>query len=276
MAEQFGPGVDSIHRAITEATRSQRPARTDGSDDHDTLALVTSELSDIDIGFNVSSDTPPGRDPDSHSPTLREYHRLLWSKPLPDGTPFTLMPSGRAHYLLHESTKGRFSLSSDAINNQHRGLLSDVYGSRAQQVNDDFCRATMTVGGYILFPGERLNRKPTINQHRGMHPRIRDRFDLTLECIRRHYTGEHSPLSETLARYVHFFALFESFTGYVEHFLLHALVDGSGQVRFFRPFDGFNPNPLPTEREDYNAYLDRQREFVTTRNAHIAAFIRSR
>lgn len=81
----------------------------DGPDDRDTLVLVTCGLSLIDIGFDVSSDTPPGRDPDSHSPTLREYHRLLWSKPLPDGTPFILVPSERGHYLLHESVKGRFS-----------------------------------------------------------------------------------------------------------------------------------------------------------------------
>ena len=236
---------------------------------------MTCGLSLIDIGFDVSSDTPPGRDPDSHSPTLREYHRLLWSKPLPDGTPFTLVPSERGHYLLHESVKGRFSLSSDAINNQHRGLLGNVYGSQAQQVDDDFCRATLTIGGYILFPGEQLSRKPTINQHRGMHPRIRDRFDLTLECIRRHYLGQNSPLGITLARYADFFALFESFTGYVEHFLLHALVDGGEQVRFFRPFSEFSTKPLPSELDDYDAYLDRQREFVTTRNAQIAAYIRA-
>ena len=29
-------------------------------------------------------------DPDEHSPTLRAYHKLLWSKPLPSGDMFEL------------------------------------------------------------------------------------------------------------------------------------------------------------------------------------------
>jgi hypothetical protein len=38
----------------------------------------------IDITFNVYTDANGG-DPDSTSPTLRSYHKLLWSKPLPNG-----------------------------------------------------------------------------------------------------------------------------------------------------------------------------------------------
>ena len=43
----------------------------------------------IDITFDFRSDTPQGRDPDALSPTLRRYHKLLWSKPLPsnEGSP---------------------------------------------------------------------------------------------------------------------------------------------------------------------------------------------
>ena len=44
----------------------------------------------IDITFDFRSDTPPGKDPDARSPTLRRYHQLLWSKPLPSGAPFEL------------------------------------------------------------------------------------------------------------------------------------------------------------------------------------------
>lgn len=35
----------------------------------------------IDTAFDFRTDTAPGKDPDSHSPTLRRYHQLLWSKP---------------------------------------------------------------------------------------------------------------------------------------------------------------------------------------------------
>ena len=60
----------------------------------------------------------------------------------------------------------------------------------------------------------------TINGARGVNGKIKDRFDLTLECIRRHYTSEKSPLSDTLQRYSPFFNLFENFQGYVDFFLL--------------------------------------------------------
>ena len=38
----------------------------------------------IDITFNVYTDANGG-DPDSTSPTLRYYHKMLWSKKLPNG-----------------------------------------------------------------------------------------------------------------------------------------------------------------------------------------------
>jgi hypothetical protein len=38
----------------------------------------------MDIGFDFRTDAT-GKDPDTHSPMLRRYHRLLWSKPLPSG-----------------------------------------------------------------------------------------------------------------------------------------------------------------------------------------------
>ena len=45
----------------------------------------------IDVAFDFRTDakgkTP---DPDKDSPTLRLYHRLLWSKPLPSGAFFDL------------------------------------------------------------------------------------------------------------------------------------------------------------------------------------------
>ena len=47
-------------------------------------------MTSIDINFNVFSDTPKGKDPDSYSPTLRMYHQKLWSKKLPNGMSFDL------------------------------------------------------------------------------------------------------------------------------------------------------------------------------------------
>ncbi len=71
---------------------------------------------------------------------------------------------------------------------------------------------------------------PIVNKACGMHPRIQDRFDPTLECIRRHDAGESSPLGETLGRYSGFFGLFGSFTDYVDSSHLQDLVREDGTI----------------------------------------------
>ena len=72
---------------------------------------------DIDVTFDFRRDTPEGKDPDSHSNTLRQYHKLLWSKQLPNGSEFTLEFMGRKppFYLRHQSNLGEFVMSSDAV-----------------------------------------------------------------------------------------------------------------------------------------------------------------
>src|SRR4051812_37683891 len=69
----------------------------------------------IDISFDFRSDTPPGADPDTRSPTLRNYHKRLWSKPLPSGALFVLDDTTPGKYLHHLSELGEFFLTSDAV-----------------------------------------------------------------------------------------------------------------------------------------------------------------
>ena len=52
----------------------------------------------LDITFNVYTDANGG-DPDSTSPTLRSYHKILWSKPLPNGQTFELDNKKSGTYL---------------------------------------------------------------------------------------------------------------------------------------------------------------------------------
>ena len=100
--------------------------------------------------------------------------------------------------------------------------------------------------------------------------KIADRFDLTLECIRRHYLGQRSPLGETLARYRDFFALFEDFRGYVEFFMLQDLVtDDCSAVRFFMPFDDFKTPSVPKDGDTYKEYRRLSIEFIEARNRRI-------
>src|SRR5262249_52132385 len=94
--------------------------------------------------------------------------------------------------------------------------------------------------------------------------------DLTLECIRRHYGGQSSPLGETLARYRDFFASFEHFGGYVDFFLLHDLVtEDRSAVKFFPPFDDFKTPSVPKDFDTYKEYRRRTIEFIEARNCRI-------
>ncbi len=127
-----------------------------------------------------------------------------------------------------------------------------------------------TVGTFVLFPGNRINNQFTINQARGINSRIRDRFDLTLECIRLYYQNETSPLFEVIKRYGDFLALFVDFKGYCEFFLLRDLVNEDySQVNFFLQFNGFITNPIPKDLDEYNEYKKNNIEFIKKRNQRI-------
>jgi|SRR5215469_7271039 len=68
----------------------------------------------IDTSFDFRTDAS-GKDPDAYSPTLRLYHKLLWSKALPSGQLFDLDDTVRGMYLHHGSELGEFFLSSDSV-----------------------------------------------------------------------------------------------------------------------------------------------------------------
>jgi hypothetical protein len=225
----------------------------------------------IDVTFDFRTDTPSGKDPDSFSPTLRRYHQRIWAKPLPSGVMLTLDASG-PFYLHHRSEAGEFFLASDAVIPafSREPRIAHVINQIPPEELDSFNRLGYTIGGMMLFPGNRIGRQMTINGARGFHPRIKDRFDLTVECIRRHYCGASSPLTETLARYADFFRLFGDFRGYVAHFLLQDIVsDDASGVKFFAPFEDFGTSPLPESADAYREYRRLAMAFIEARNQRI-------
>ena len=228
----------------------------------------------IDITFDFRSDTPPGKDPDTFSPTLRRYHQLLWSKPLPSGALFD-STSPPPVYLHHRSELGEFWLSSDAVVPTFR-WLAHIIDQIPEVEREEFMRIGYTIGGMMVFPANRVDGKMTINGARGCHRRIRDRFDLTVECIRRYYLDEPSPLSDTLALYADFFGLFGDFAGYVDFFHLQDLVnEATSTVKFFMPFEDFTTSPLPATLDAYLAYRQHAIEFIESRNRRIADYVRT-
>lgn len=228
----------------------------------------------IDTNFNFYSDSHGG-DPDSTSPTLRQYHKFLWSKPLKNGNLLDLRDNKNGVYLYYESELGNFFFGSDSIthsykNQKRKKWLTDQIPT---EVNDLF-EIGSTIGAYIIFPNNRVDGKQTINQSRGINRFIDDRFDLTLECIRLFYSREKSPLYDTLLRYEGFFNLFDDFLGYVHFFLLDDLINENNMVKFYLPFDGFNTRPSFSDVTDYLLYKKGVVNFIKSRNKRIDNYMR--
>ena len=225
---------------------------------------------DIDITFDFRSDTPKDRDPDTHSKTLRLYHKLLWSKRLPGGALFELDDTTRGSYLHHRSAIGEFSLSSDAVIPTFK-WVPHIKTSIPKAELEAFNAIGYTIGGMMFFPGNRIDRTWTINQARGCTKRIGDRFDLTLECIRRHYSAVWSPLADVLARYAHFFNLFST-----SEVTWSSSASGSCFRRFLcgenlRAVRRLRRSPIPASVHEYNAYKSASIAFIEARNQRILA-----
>lgn len=233
---------------------------------------------EIDIEFKFYTDTPPHRDPDSHSPTLRRYHRKLWSKALPNGQRFELVDTHPKSYLYHNSELGDFFLTSDAIS--HSYCDTKRLAQLIKQIPVDVVKALFdhgsTIGAYTIFPGNKLDKKMTINGARGCNSKIVDRFDITLECIRRHYSNVENPLTAVLERYRDFFALFGDFKGYVNFFFFQDLVTADySEVAFYMPYKCFEDFPLPRTKEDYLKYQESSVKFVQSRGKRMQDWLRS-
>jgi len=225
----------------------------------------------LNTSYDFRTDTRPGYDPDKDSPTLRRYHQALWSKPLPSGAMFELdAPKRGGDYLVYDSQSGPIRLSSDTA--------VPTFGTSVKHLNEQFPRETIerfhelqySIGGMMVWPSTIVDGKQTINGAKGFRPRIGDRLDLTVECIRQHYAGATSPLADVLERYSAFFALFGDFDGYVEFFLLQDILSrNSSEVSFFLPFNNFAMPSKPQDLAQYREYIGNAVEFIEARNRRI-------
>ncbi len=242
----------------------------------------------IDTSFDFTSDSPNywrgfwnnngglgsgSSDPDSSSPTLQRYHKLLWSRRLPNGEYMDLKCGTGADYL----TWNGFRFGSDSIIVSFRyGRNQALLAAVAEAVPDykafveDYIHSSYTIGGMMIFP----KHKGSINQLRGTNKKICDRWDLTLECIRRHYAGESSPLKDVLDRDKNFFDLFVDFKGFVDFFFLQDCVsDDYSKVKIWLGKGGFSEDPLPKTVKEYLDWIRAEMEFLERRNNRIADFI---
>lgn len=240
---------------------------------------------EINIEYDFSNDSKS--DPDRDSQELYNAHRILWNK---------LLPSGKMLEINVIKKYGRLLLSNNQLfreDGQCMNFSSDRmcppldwwvvkkhWLTETSEEIERFNRKARTIGGYIVFPAHEKDG-PTINQARGLHQSqsIGDRFDLTLECIRRFYEKDKSPLYDDLMRYQDFFDLFVSFDGYVEFFLLQDFIDEQKQIIFTLPFDGFpedsdedTRSPFPQNVHEYTQYKKKTIELIDRRNSRIEEF----
>ena len=242
---------------------------------------------DINVNFDFTLDTPGywdnfwdnnhgyggggKKDPDYHSKTLQLYHQYLWSKPLPCGEEMKLECKGGKNYYWLEWNGMNFSSDSIIVSFRHaknKQMIEKVQNTVPDYKSyvENYVHKGYTIGGMIIFP----MHSQSLNQRRGINPKIQDRWDLTLECIRRYYLGLDSPLSSVLEKDRRFFDLFVNFKGYVDYFYLQDCVSRDySKVDIWLGNGDFSENPLPQTVEEYFQWIDREMEFLNKRSTRI-------
>lgn len=223
---------------------------------------------DLDVEYDYRKDCP-GKDPDAASQKLYETHKTLWNKELPNGAYFNLR--------ILNPNSSRILLANDACDNlSSDGICATFLGRRnmefdfwfTENENEDFTSKGRTIGAHIIFPAHRRNGH-TINQARGCHVKIRDRFDLTLECISRFFEGRDSPLTKTLDKYKDFIELFVNFKSYIKFFMLQDFVDEKYQIKYTIPFDNFKRTSFPLNKDEYINHRIETINMINKRNQRI-------
>ena len=133
---------------------------------------------------------------------------------------------------------------------------------------EDYLRKSYTIAGSIIFPQVRWS----MNQARGCSRKICDRWDLTLECIRRFYSSEPSPLDSALQKSKKFFDLFIDFKGYVDFFFLQDCIDENYNVKLWLDTPLFVSDPMPESVGAYKDWIDKELDFVEKRSKRIKEY----
>lgn len=246
----------------------------------------------FDLTFDYETDRPARTkaDADRDSPRLRLDHELLWTKPLRSGVTFApIAPLARREgYLIWTDGSGaRHWYGSDAITQSYTRWASPKELAEAKAALSDEQRTLYlgppyTIASSTIWPVRSIDL-PTINTARGFGPTgrvLRDRIDLTLECIRRHYVGTENALASVLTAYNDFFSLFEGFPEFTEFFHFQDLVSPDfSAVRSLMCFDevlaqpAFEREATPTTVEEYVAYREATMKFITRRGNRMADWV---
>ena len=235
----------------------------------------------LDVNHNFYDDVkdiPKDKkhDPDSESRELWNYHRLIWHKEVPNpnlpNRMFELDASLNCkNFNLRFGVDCFFNLYLDHKRPIIKEIVDQAYKNNEKKRYID---PPYTIGASLIFPKNGTN---SINSRRGCIFEIRDRIDLTLECIRRYYTKEApNPLGKYLEANKNFFDLFENFENYIEFFLLQDFVSKDlKHVKIFLPFDNFQSDGYPKNVHEWETLRDTLIRLVKARNKRINDYCKS-
>lgn len=232
----------------------------------------------LDVTFDYRKIKEDGSwdDPDKVSLELKQVHKFLWSKELPNGETVVLYEGSAESwdvgnpYLVLETSHVKYKLTSDSMINSYLVGKSNRLGEISKHLTDEekksFLNLGYSIGNFILFPGNKVAGMNTINTKRCEV--YYDRFDFTLDAIRKFYSGETSELYDCLNTYKVFFDLFIDFKGYCEFFFLQDFVsDDYNSVDFFLPSEF---SYIPSDVENYRLYMKKCMKKIDARNRRIS------
>lgn len=91
-----------------------------------------------------------------------------------------------------------------------------------------------------------------------------------MECIRRYYNGQTSPLYDTIKADCKFYDLFVDFKGYVDFFFLQdAVTDDYSKVIIWCGDGSFTKSGLLKAIEEYFVFIEREFDFLNKWNNRI-------
>lgn len=221
-------------------------------------------------------------DIDSTSQILqKDLCELYKSRTVSSGEQYlnSLATSNNNYYYLYLTKDKNLRFGADSIGYLH--YIEDFLKNNNHKKEQKFyVKITNTIGGKIIFPKNGISNSINIARNR----KLCDRFDLTLECIRRFYYNEESKMTEIFSQGVNkkFFNIFgygeTGFKNYVEFFFLNDLVSKDNQVIFFTE-DSHNLKNLSDSTKPLTTYSDNPQKcqelysniiaFITKRNLRI-------
>ena len=94
-----------------------------------------------------------------------------------------------------------------------------------------------------------------------------------MECLRRYYNGQTSPLYDTIKADCKFYDLFVDFKGYVDFFFLQdAVTDDYSKVIIWCGEGSFQESGLPKTIDEYFTFIEKELDFLNKRNDRIKKY----